>query len=223
MTEHGVQAPAVSAPPGPELEVLGAEPARPAAAPTLRFVLNASEASGREIYTIALTAQVNIEPARRAYDAETRERLVELFGDPERWGATARSLPWARADVQVPSFRGTTAFVLDIPCSYDLELAAAKYFHALADGEVPLAFHFNGTVLYRGDEDRLQVVPLPWTSTAQFRLPVATWRAMMDAHYPGGRWIRLDAETLERLARRKAERGLTSFDAAVADLLEEAS
>ena len=220
MTEPLAQAPAAPAFPTPELVVLGAEAAR-AAAPTLRFTLNASEPSGREVYTIALTAQVNIEPARRAYDAETRERLVELFGEPERWGATTRSLPWARADVLVPSFTGATAFVLDVPCTYDLELAAAKYFDSLTDGDVPLAFHFNGTVLYRGDEDRLQVVPLAWSTTAQYRLPVEIWRAMMDAHYPGGRWIRLDAETLERLARRKAERGLTSYDAAVADLLEE--
>ena len=44
-----------------------------------------------------------IDPARRAYDDATRERLVELFGAPERWASTThRSCspqvrPWSRA------------------------------------------------------------------------------------------------------------------------------
>ena len=46
---------------------------------------------------------VLIEPARRTYDAETREKLVELFGPPERWATTTRSLVWHQADVLVPA------------------------------------------------------------------------------------------------------------------------
>ena len=37
------------------------------------------------------------------------------------------------------------------PCTYDLELAAAKYIHSMPDGEVPLLFNFTGTIFYRGD------------------------------------------------------------------------
>ena len=68
-----------------------------------------------------------IEPARRAYDEDTRERLVELFGAPERWAVTTRSLVWAQLDVLVPAFTGTTIVTVPLACSYDLELAAAKY------------------------------------------------------------------------------------------------
>jgi hypothetical protein len=50
-------------------------------------------------------------------------------------------------------------------------------------------------------------------------MPVAVWRRMIDAHYPGGGWIRLQRETLDALARRKAERGLHSFDDTVRELL----
>ena len=64
----------------------------------------------------------------------------ELFGTPERWGATTHSFPWAQVDVLVPGFTGATSFVLQVPCSYDLELAAAKYFYALPDGAAPLSF-----------------------------------------------------------------------------------
>ena len=51
-----------------------------------------------------------------------------------------------------------------VPCTYDLELAAAKYFYSLPGGEVPLSFHFNGTVCYRGDDGRMQVVQVPWSA-----------------------------------------------------------
>ena len=55
---------------------------------------------------VALTIQLMIEPARRSYDDATRERLVELFGAPERWAVTTRSLVWAKLDVLVPAFTG---------------------------------------------------------------------------------------------------------------------
>jgi hypothetical protein len=51
-------------------------------------------------------------------------------------------------------------------------------------------------------------------------MPVATWRAMIDEHYPAGGWIRLHETTLARLHARRAERGLPSFDACVTELLE---
>ena len=63
----------------------------------------------------------------------------------------------------VPSFTGATEFELPVPCTYDLEVAATKYLYALPDGEVPLSFHFSGTVFYRGDDGRLQVALVPWT------------------------------------------------------------
>ena len=111
---------------------------------------------------------------------------------------------------------------MPIACSYDLELAAAKYFHALRDGEVPLAFHFNGTIFYRGDDGRLQMVLVPWSCSAEYRLPVAVWRELIDHYYPGGGWIAAAApDTLDALQAEKARRGLPTFDACVAELLEE--
>jgi hypothetical protein len=206
----------------PELAitVTGAERVPHAAAPTLRFALLADEPTGREIHTAALSIQINIDPAKRPYDAETRERLLELFGEPERWGATTKSFVWARQDVLVPSFRGATGFTFDVPCTYDLELAAVKYFYVLGDGEIPLTFHFSGTIIYAGEDDRLQVTQMPWASETSLRLPVATWRDMIEAHYPGRGWVALDAATLDALARFRAERGHHSFAAAIAELLE---
>jgi hypothetical protein len=190
-----------------------------AAAPTLRFRFSVSEPSEREVYTVALSIQINIDPARRTYDAPARERLYELFGEPERWPATTRSFFWTRADTMIQGFVGRTTFEVAVPCTYDLEVAASKYMASLPDGAVPLGLHFSGRVFYRSDEDRLQVVPVSWSGSVQCELPVAVWQGMIAHHYPHGGWIRLHDDTLDLLSRYKARRGVTSFDAAVVDLL----
>jgi Family of unknown function (DUF6084) len=204
-----------------DLEVVGAAAALNVAAPTLHFTLRAGEPTGREVYMVALSTLIHIDPGLRSHDDETRALLVDLFGESGRWAATTTSIVMAQVDVLVPSFTGTTGFTVPVPCNYDLEVAATKYLYALPDGEVPLSFHFSGRIFYRGEDGRLQVVMVPWVSAA-FRLPVATWRGMIDRHYPGGGWIRVHADTLRRLQLRKAERGLPTFDAAVTELLGDA-
>ena len=203
----------------PVFSVLDVEAVPHAATPTLRFHLHVDDPLGREVHTIALSTQIQIDPARRTYDAETRERLVELFGAPERWASTTQVFRWAHVDVLVKGFTGATSFALDVPCTYDLEVAASKYFYSLTDGEVPLSFLFNGMVLYAGEHDRLQVAQVPWSCVARWRMPVEAWRRAMAAYYPGGGWVRLETATLEALAARKAAGGHHSFDALVRELL----
>lgn len=218
-----VQAPEQHEPalaPQPQFEITGAAPLAHAAAPTMVFTGAVSDPTGHEIQSISLSVQVMIDPARRGYDPETRERLAELFGPPASWAPSTQGLVWARVAAVVPSFVGSTTFGVELPCTYDLEVASAKYFNALGEGEAPLSFHFYGTVFYRGANGALQVTPVPWSSTAQFRLPIATWRSMIAGHYPGGGWIRLSRETLTALNARRATRGLPSFDACVSELLE---
>ena len=209
--------------PEPEFQVLSATGRRHAAVPALEFDVHVTEPGGRQVYAIALTAQVMIEPARRAYDAETRAKLVELFGAPERWATTTRNLVWHQADALVPGFTGSTTFRVAVPAGFDMEVASTKYLYGLPGGEVPLAFNFNGTVHYRGDDGRVQVSLVPWSCSAEFRFPVATWRDLIDAYYPQTGWISLQAGTLEALQREKARRGVPTLDACLAELLEERS
>ena len=203
----------------PTFEVLGADPVAHAAAPTLKFTLRVTEEPDRALHAIALSAQINIDPARRSYDPETRERLIEMFGPPERWAATTRSFLWTQVGALVPGFTGSAEFTLTVACTYDLELSAAKYFYSLPDGEIPLTFHFSGTILH-SEEGNVQIAMVPWSCSARFKLPVEDWKRMMALYYPGGGWVRLETATLERLQERKAESGLPSFDACVAELLE---
>jgi hypothetical protein len=208
--------------PEPEFSVLGVTARKYAALPALEFDVHVTEPTGRQVYVIALSAQIMIEPARRQYDGEARQRLVELFGPPERWATTTRSLVWHRADVLVPSFTGATTFSVPVPCTFDLEIAAAKYFNAVEGGEVPLAFNFNGTIHYRGDDGRLQMSLVPWSCSAEYRFPVEVWHQAVDDYYPSARWVAIHAETLHALLAEKARRGAPTMDAAVAGLLKDA-
>jgi hypothetical protein len=205
--------------PAPEFAVIAAAHLAFAAAPTMVFSVSATEPSGREIQSMSLSVQVMIDPARRGYDEATRERLAELFGPPASWAPSTQGLSWARVSAAVPAYQGDTVFALELPCTYDLEVAAAKYFYALEDGVVPLSFHFYGTVFYTAADGRLQMTPVPWSSSAQFGMPVSAWQAMMAEHYPGGGWIRLGARTLAALNARRAERGQT-FDIVIEELLD---
>lgn len=206
--------------PEPSFEVVGARVPRLAAAPTLAFDVAIAEPSGRQVFTIALAVEIAIEPAERSYDPETRQRLTELLGAPDRIGAPVRSLPWARVDVLVQPFREATTVAVPVPCGYDLEVAAANYFRSLADGEVPLQFHFNGSVYYGDGDGRLQIVQISWEESSGFRLPVAVWQRMIDSFYPGRGWVPAEAEAIERLRRYKLERGLPSYGAALEALLD---
>jgi Family of unknown function (DUF6084) len=212
-------APASERPPDVEFAVLGARPVKYAAAPMLALDLEVTETHGRQVYMLALSVQLMIEPARRAYDEAAHERLVELFGAPERWAVTTRSLVWSALDVVVPAFTGRTTVTVPIACHYDLELAASKYLHSLTDGEAPLALHFNGMVYYPGEDGGLQIVLLPWSNSIGFRMPVRVWHETIEHYYPGTAWVGLRSETLEALQRAKLARGLATLDDTVAALL----
>jgi hypothetical protein len=215
------RSPAPGDPPDLDFTVLGARTVRYAAAPMLALDLHISETSGREVYMLALKIQLMIEPARRAYDEATRERLVELFGAPERWAVTTRSLVWSALDVVVPAFTGSTTVTVPIACQYDLELAAAKYLHSLPDGDAPLALHFNGMIYYPGEHGEMQIVLVPWAKSIEFRMPVSVWRETIEHYYPGTAWVALRAQTLEALQREKRERGFATLDECVTGLLQD--
>jgi hypothetical protein len=204
-----------------EFAALGARPVKYAAAPMLAIDLQISETTGRDVYMVALTIQLMIDPARRRYDEATRERLVELFGPAERWAVTTRSLVWSKLDVLVPAFTGSTTVTIPIACHFDLELAAAKYLHSLPDGVAPLALHFNGMIYYPTETGGLQMALIPWSNSIDFPMPVSVWRDTIAHYYPGTAWIAVRTDTFEALQREKLARGLATLDACVTDLLKD--
>jgi Family of unknown function (DUF6084) len=199
--------------------VESAEAVRYAAAPTIAFTLALE--SDKPVRSLSLNTQIRIVPTKRGYDAGDEERLVELFGTPERWGETLRGFLWTNTTLVVPPFAVGTRVELTVPCTYDLDVAAAKYFHALRDGDVPLELLFSGTVFFLGDAALLRAAQISWESEADFRLPVRVWKEAIDNHFPGSAWLRVRRDVYDRLVAYKATRTLPTWEATFDDLLDE--
>jgi len=193
--------------------VEGAARVEYAASPTLRFALGV--ASETPVRSVLLDVQIQIAARRRGYDVAAHDRLFELFGPAADWGTTLRTLLWTRTTLVVPSFEGSTVVDLDVPCSYDLEVAASRYLDALSDGEVPLEFLFSGSVFYTGGGGELQTTRLSWQSEAQYRLPVRVWKETMERYFRGTAWVRLSKESFDRLSAYKSRNALASWDEAL--------
>ncbi|HSS49082.1 MAG TPA: DUF6084 family protein [Thermoanaerobaculia bacterium] len=199
-------------------QVIGARAEPYAAVPTVIFQMRIEEASGQRIHAVALRCQVQIQPNRRSHTSAEQSKLLEMFGEPARWGDTLKPLHWTILTAMVPGFQGAVTVDLPMTCTYDFEVAAAKYFEALDDGEIPLLFLFSGTVFTPGASG-FMVERVPWEKEAAFRLPVSVWRQVMDLYFPNSAWIRLQRESLDALQRFKAERALPTWDDTVAALL----
>lgn len=206
----------------PELDfrIEGAESQEYAAAPTIVFGLRVQSSGGQAIRSALLDSQIQIAARGRAYDAADQERLVDLFGSPERWSTTLRTLPWTRTTRVVPGFEGSTVVELPVLCTYDLDVIASRYFGGLRDGEVPLEFLFSGTIFYTGVGGALQTARISWEKEAAYRLPVEVWKQTMERHFPGTAWLRVRNETYERLNGERARRGDADFEGTLDALLE---
>ena len=186
------------------------------ATPQLTFKLRLTSTTPEErIHTVALRCQLQIEVTRRRYTASDQQALLDLFGEPERWGQTLKNLLWTHASVVVPSFLGSTVADVPVPCTFDFNVAATKYFYGLTEGEIPLNFLFSGTVFYARADASLQVAPISWEKEARFRLPVKVWREMMDSYYPNSAWLCLRRDVFERLYQYKMRKGIPTWEQAL--------
>ncbi|MFJ9453603.1 DUF6084 family protein [Kitasatospora sp. NPDC101447] len=192
-----------------------------AAVPTLVFRLRITGPADTRVHALALRCQLRIEPGRRSYAEPEGERLADLFGERERWANTLNPIQLATVPLLVPGFTGETETDLVVPCSYDLEVASARYFRALDGGEVPLLLLFSGTAF--AGPGGFQVAPVPWDKEAAVRMPVRVWREAIDQHFPGCGWLRLPDDLMDRLLAYRSRRALPSWEATVRELLAAAA
>jgi hypothetical protein len=206
----------------PELrfEVEGAEVTPYAMVPLLTFRLRVTNDHLDEtIHNVVLRCQIQIETTRRHYQPSEEAPLRDLFGEPERWGQTLRAMLWTHASVVVPPFTGAVVTELPVACTYDFNVASTKYFYALEGGEIPLDFLFSGSVFYQDDEGALQVAPISWSKESRFRLPVETWRRLMETYYPNTAWVQLRRDVFDRLYQYKMRYGIPTWEQAVERIL----
>jgi hypothetical protein len=202
-------------------QVISAAAVEFAAIPTIGVKLLVS--GGERIHSVALRCQVQLEVTRRSYTPAERENLADLFGEPGRWGQTLRAMLWTHVQTTIPSFEGSTSIELQLPCTFDFNVAAVKYFYGLEDGEIPLGLLFSGTVFESVDNGPLQVSPISWEKEAHFRLPVQLWREMMDLYYPNTAWLCLQREAFDRIQRYKVQNGIATWEKALGRLLDEST
>ncbi len=206
--------------PNLSFHVEGAEPIAFAVAPLIVFKLRITNSIAKEsIHAIALRCQIQIETTHRRYSAQDQERLLDVFGEPGLWSRSLRSMLWTHTGVTVPPFIDSTTVDLPVPCTYDFNIAATKYFYALQDGEVPLCLLFSGTIFYMAGERALQVAQIPWDREARFRLPIRVWKEMMEIYYPNSAWLCLRKDIFDRLYQYKLRLGLATWEQALESLL----
>jgi hypothetical protein len=61
---------------------------------------------------------------------------------------------------------------------------------------------------------------MPWDREAEFRLPIAVWREVMDQHFPDSAWLRVRRDRFDALVAYKARAGHLTWDHAIDALLE---
>ncbi|HEX4340429.1 MAG TPA: DUF6084 family protein [Polyangiaceae bacterium] len=198
-------------------EVVRAAAVEHAASPSIALTV-AIAAPGMELDGVLLRASVRIEASRRSHDAAERERLRELFGGDDVWARSPKSLLWAQTTSLVPSFTDAATAEVVLPCSYDLAASAFRYLHGLRGGNVPLTVQFSGTVFQRSSTG-LRVVPIPWDRETTCVIPLALFKDVIDAHFPGGAVVGLGRDVFERLDAYRRSAGLRTIDEAVNALL----
>jgi hypothetical protein len=158
---------------------------------------------------------------RRPYSDAEAAGLADLFGPRARWANTQRTFLWQHSTAMVPGFTNVTEIKLPLECTYDFEVAASKYLHALQGGAIPMQFLFSGTVFVQGERG-FSVHQVSWECEARYDMPVAVWRDLIARHYPNAGWVRLRHDTVAALAAYKSARGLLDFDDAVTTLIAQA-
>ncbi|WP_428341574.1 DUF6084 family protein [Mycobacterium sp.] len=192
-----------------------------AAVPTLSARVKVASSDDDPVHAIALRCQIRFDPLRRGYSDEEAVGLTDLFGPRERWATTQRTFLWQHTAAMVPAFVGSTELTLSLECTYDFEVAAAKYLHALRDGAVPLQFLFSGTVFKAGQRG-FSVRQVSWDCEDRYDMPVQVWQQLIRQHYPNTGWVRLPHDTVAALAAYKSARSLLSIEDAVTALLDAA-
>ena len=192
-----------------------------AVAPLLAFKLRIDNLTAEPIQTVMLRCQIQLEVTRRSYTRPEQKRLVDLFGQPEMWGRSLRSMLWTNTSEIVPAFTGSTDVRLPVTCTFDFNVAATKYFAGIDDGDVPLCLLFSGTIFYVNTGGALQVCQIPWEKEAHYRLPIRIWQDMMELYYPEAAWLCLRRDVFRRLYEYKTRRGLPTWEEAIASALAE--
>src|SRR5262245_52566834 len=114
----------------PDLDftVDGVQPLQYSLTPFLAFRLKIENSTAMPVHSIVLQCQTQIDAPRREYSDTHWTSLADLFGRPDQWPQTLRSLLWANVTTVVPAFEKSTESSICLPCTFDFTVATTKYF-----------------------------------------------------------------------------------------------
>ena len=125
-----------------------------AATPLLGFqaAIDQRQSGTRPSTPWRLRCQIQLEVTRRKYTAEDQERLLDLFGEPSRWGQTLRNLLWTHANLVVPSFQGQRWSIFRCRARSISMWLPPNISTVWRTETFPICLQFSGTVFYAASE-----------------------------------------------------------------------
>lgn len=202
-----------------DFRIEGARLSELSASPEIALTVRVSALpSSVRVQSLLLRAAVRLDGSIRTHSPAERERLAELFGGRGVWERSTRDLVWTRLTTVVPAFSGSAAFEVGIPCSFDLAVAAFRYLHALEGGSVPIRLEWSGTAFLENSAG-VSAAPIPWDRESHYTIPTATFRAAIDARFPGAAVLTVSKDVFDALEAYRRREGLLSEGDAVERLL----
>jgi hypothetical protein len=203
-----------------DFEIRGVKAVPHSVSPLLAFdLLITAKPAEVLIHSVVLRVQIMIEATRRQYSPNDQERLLDIFGEPERWSQTLRTMLWTHASTVVPTFEGQIAVDLPVPCTFDFNVAGTKYFSGIENGEIPVAMLFSGSIFYETEEKAMQVAQISWEKEARFKMQISVWKTMMDLYYPNIAWLCLRKDAFDRLYEYKVRHGIPTWEQVMEKLI----
>ena len=156
--------------PDPEFEILArapssAPPPRPCASPS-----RATDDSGRRVFTIALTAAISIEPAKRRYDGRDPRAAGRAVRRARALGVDhARASAGPRPTRSCRSFDGRPSSSSSSPAPTTSRSRRPSTSTGSPTARRRCAFTSTARSSTRPTRDRMQIVQIPWDRSPRFR------------------------------------------------------
>ncbi len=157
-------------------------------------------------------------PVRRRRARETR-RAVR---NGEQWTRSLGGVPWTEASVNVPRFAASATIDVPLPCTYDFDVASAKYLAALEDGEIPVDVLLTGTMFYARGRAGCRRRAFRGTASCPHASPCRRGARRSTRPSPTRRGCGSAARRSPRCRAYRSRNAFTTWDETFAALLREA-
>jgi len=197
----------------PQLEILitSVDTRMDCALPTIEFALRVSNRAGEVSDLCILNCEIYLAKKPTPHAAKPTITQEDLYLD--------------RAQVFIGSLRvgESREAKIQVPLSIDLNNVIHEKFLTLEAEELTFKLKFSGFYLFstRGSAPH-SVSPITFFGPPihEVSLSIEKWRRMISSYYRNLTWLAVSRETYAELKKMMEEKGYTSYDELIRDLLE---